>query len=192
MGMLAFAIYQLSKKELGEGVMKKIRPRVMLNFIANGLWLPSATVSGWNPLTVILIIFMRASVGYIVKHLQKADYKKAVKRCTIIPMSVYFSWLTVATPLNIASVINQLGIPAAVQSLPWILLRIGIAYITSIIVFTKLRNISYIAVTIRALFGIIMKRQYDSPTLMRVAIGLELATILYIAYRMKEKKILAQ
>jgi hypothetical protein len=54
----------------------------------------------------------------------KSNYSNALKRCTVIPMSVYFGWITIATPLNIASVVNQRGFAPAVQSVPWVMLRI--------------------------------------------------------------------
>jgi hypothetical protein len=191
-GLLAFSIYQLSKKALDDKVMKRIRPWVILNFVANGLWLPAATWLTRSWLSVVLIICMWISLGYINKYFMKSNYSNALKRCTVIPMSVYFGWITIATPLNIASVVNQRGFAPAVQSVPWVMLRIWLAYVTSIVVFTRLRNISYILVTLRALFGIAMKRQYDSPILMRTAIWLGILTVLYIVYRKSQNKVLAQ
>jgi hypothetical protein len=57
--------------------------------------------------SVILIVFMRISLGYINRALRKEEHTKAIKLITVTPFSMYYAWITVATSLNIASVVAQ-------------------------------------------------------------------------------------
>ena len=68
-----------------------------------------------------------------------------------MPMSIYFGWITIATPLNVAAVLNAYGFTDVVTTIPRVLFWIGIAFVTSLVVFTRLRYLSYIAVTLWAL-----------------------------------------
>lgn len=190
--MLIFAIYQLRKSTLHDSAIQEIRPWVALNFIANWLWLPAATQSGRNPLTVVLIIFMWISLGYINKSLQWYAKAKATRRYIVMPMSIYFGWITIATPLNVAAVLNAYGYTDVVTTIPRVLFWIGIAYVTSLVVFTKLRYISYIAVTLWALIWVIAVRQYDAPQVAWIAVILWFAAITYIAVRAGKKRVLMQ
>jgi hypothetical protein len=190
--MLVFSIYQLRKSTLHDATIQSIRPWVALNFVANGLWLPAATVSWRNPLTVILIIFMRISLGYINKWLQWYAIAKATKRYVVMPMSIYFGWITIATPLNIASVLHAYGFASVITTTPRVLFWIGLAYVTSLVVFTRLRYISYIAVTLWALIWVIAVRQYDAPHIAWIAVILWVAAITYIAVRAWQKRVLFQ
>jgi hypothetical protein len=106
-----------------------------------------------------------------------------------MPMSIYFGWITVATPLNIASVLNAYGFTQAITTIPWVLFWIGAAYVTSVIVFSRLRYISYFAVMIRALIGVIAVRHYDQPFISWIAILLVLLSIVIISIRSVQKKV---
>ncbi|MBP6085962.1 tryptophan-rich sensory protein [Patescibacteria group bacterium] len=120
-GMIAFTIYQLRKDTLHDSTIQKIRPRIALNFIANGLWLPAATLLNRSWTTIVLILFMWFTLGYINKELKGYAHAKATKRYIVMPMSIYFGWITIATPLNMASLVNQRGFTPAVQSVPRVL-----------------------------------------------------------------------
>lgn len=191
-GMLAFSIYQLRKSTFHDNTIQDIRPWVWWNFIANGLWLPAATLHWRSPLTIVLIIFMWISLGYINKYLQWYAHAKATRWYIVMPMSIYFGWITIATSLNIASVVNQYGFSDAITTVPRVLFWIGIAYVTSLVVFSRLRYVSYIAVTIWALIWVMAARQYDEPQVAWIALILIIAAITYIAVRGWQKKLILQ
>ncbi len=190
--MFIFSIYQLRKSTLHDSTIQEIRPWVALNFIANWLWLPAATQSWRNPLTVLLIIFMWISLGYINKALQWYAKSKVTRRYIVMPMSIYFGWITIATPLNVAAVLNAYGFTDVVTTIPRVLFWISLAYVTSLVVFTKLRYLSYIAVTLWALIWVIAVRQYDAPQIAWIAVILWVAIITYIAVRAGKKRVLLQ
>lgn len=139
LGMLAFSIFQLRKYALYDSTIQSIRPRVMENFIANGLWLPVATTTNWSWITLLLIWFMFVSLWKINQELSWYAQATATKWYITLPMSIYFWWITVAMRLNLASVIGWLGFTEAVQSPWWVLGWILGAIITYVIVLNKLR-----------------------------------------------------
>lgn len=110
-----------------------------------------AILTGWNWITAAIIIFIWVSLGYINKYLQGYAHAKATKQYITMPMSIYFGWITMAAPLNIAMVIYNMGYPQVMTNPIWAMAWLGIGYITSIIVFYRLRYLSYIAVTVWAL-----------------------------------------
>lgn len=189
LGVVAFAIYQLRKDTLKEKSIQKVRPWLLANVIANWLRLPAATMTGRTPVTVVLIVFILISLWFITYHLRGYATKKT-KWITITPMSLYYGWITAATFLNIGSYVSSLGYTWAVESVTWVLVRIGLAYITSLIIFTKIKYLSYILVTIWALAGVAVARQNDERTIMWTAIGLIIVTLIYLLIRKLQKKII--
>lgn len=190
--MLAFSIYQLRKSTLHDNVIQEIRPWIALNFLANWLWLPAATQNWWNPITILLIVFMWISLWYINKALQWYARSKATIRYIIMPMSIYFGWVTIATPLNVAAVLNAYWYTDVVTTIPRVLFWIGIWFVTSLVVFTRLRYLSYISVTLWALVWVIAVRHYDAPQVAWIAVILCFAAITYITVRAAKKKVLLQ
>lgn len=190
LGILIFSIYQLKKSALKEKNIQKVRPWLLGNVIANGLRLPAATTTGWwTWMTVALIIFILISLWFITYQLR--DYAtKNTKWITLTPMSLYYGWITAATFLNIGSYISALWWTRAVESVAGVMLRIGLAYITSMIIFTKTRHLSYILVTIWALVGVVVARQSDERVIMRTAFGLIALTLIYISIRITKKKVI--
>lgn len=192
--LLAFSIYQLRKHDGIEEKLSYIRPLLIVNFIANGLWLPfaTATLQTWSPITVVLIGIMWITMRYTVNFISEKTHNINYKLYMITPLSIYYGWLTIATPLNIATVTAQLWYPQVIQTIPWILLWIGIWYITSIAVFHRISNISYICVILRALVWLIVARWNDTPKLVLIYILLIFITFLIILFRTIKKKVYIQ
>lgn len=192
LGMLAFAIFQLRKSTLHDSTIQSIRPRVMENFIANWLWLPVATTTNWSWITLLLIGFMFVSLWKINQELTWYAQATATKWYITLPMSIYFGWITVAMWLNIASVVWWLGFADAVQSPWWVWGWIVAALITYIVIFNKLRYLSYISVALWALIWVISARSFDSPVLAWVSVFLFFALLVYIIVRWGQKKVIVQ
>lgn len=192
LGMAAFTIYQWRKSTLQDSAIATIRPWIIANFLANWLRLPAATMTNWSWITVVLIIFMWYSLYVINTTLKDYAHAKATRRYIVMPMSIYFWWITVATSLNIASVVSWLWFPIVVQSIPWVLGWIALAGSVSILIFQKFRYLSYISVFLWALIGVIVERQTDAPIISWIATILFFGVALYVLYRGIHKKVILQ
>ncbi len=185
----AFSIYQLRKDLRHSGIISAIRPLVIINFILNGLWLPAVAILWRTWVSGVIIIAMRFTLWHINKYLQEVWRSTINKRYMITPMSIYFAWITVATPLNRWSIMYDIWYIGSQTNIIRVLSWIWIAYITSLIVFRKLQYISFIAVLVRALVWIISARINDKPELALIGVILLSIVCTYIVVRGAKKKI---
>lgn len=129
---------------------------------------------------------MWISLGFIVRYLTDYEKDRIDRLCVTIPMSLYFGWITIATPLNIAAALSDLGYTRAITNPVAVLSWIAIAWVTSVVVFWKTHRISYIVITLWALIAVMTARVQDSPIIFWVAVGLvgcTLGVILYKGYK---------
>ncbi len=186
--MLVFGLYQLWGNRQDETTLQSIRPRVITNVIANGLWLLAATMSGLAIVTVVLIVYMRFSLGMIHRILSK-NLSKVSTLTTVTPMSIYFARITMATPLNIASYANILGLSGAVTTVPRVIFWIGLGWVTSMVIFWRLRYLSFISITIWAVIGFVVARVADSQILAVVGIVLIVISAIILIIRQSQGKL---
>ncbi len=174
--------YQLSSHQEH---IRKIRPYLFVNFICHGLWYAFSTIDGYIWVSAILIILMWLSLLPIHTLLSQRKNEKRENICLAIPISIYTSWLTIAAPLNIAWAISDLWGTWAVTSIWWVLLWISISYGATIWITKNSKRISFLAVTIWALAGVMVAREFDAPIIFWTAGGLMLLTLIIIAYNRK-------
>jgi hypothetical protein len=186
--LVVFGLYQLWGNRKDEAVLQSIRPRVITNVIANALWLPAATMSGFVGITVALIVYMWVSLGMIHRILAK-NLNTVSTLTTVLPMSMYFARITIATPLNIASYVNLLGLSAAVTTVPRVIFWIGLGRVTSMVIFWRLRYLSLILITIWAVIGFVVERMADSQILAVIGVCLIVISIILIIIRRSQGKL---
>jgi hypothetical protein len=190
LGLGAFSIYQLRKDLINSSIIATIRPLVIVNFILNWLRLPAVALLWWTWTSGVIIIAMRFSLAHINKYLQEIGMSNNNKRFMITPMSIYFAWITIATPLNRWSIMYQIGYIGSQTNIIRVLSWIWIAYITSIVCFRRLKYISFISVLLRGLLWIISARMYDKPELAWIAVILLSIVVTYIILRSAKKKVI--
>lgn len=182
LGIVAFIIYQFSAHKKQDAILKKIRPYVLINLIGNGLWYAFATIENYIWVSALIICIMRYTLLVVNQLLVKYEKNKRDLRCVTLPMSIYASRLTIATPLNIAWAISDLWGTRAVTSLIAVLFWIALTYGATLYITQKIHRISFLAVTIRALVGVMVAREFDAPLIFWTAGGLMLLTLIIIAY----------
>lgn len=91
--------------------------------------------------------------------------------CTQWPLSIYLGWIAVATILNVSSYlvsINWNG--AGISHIHWtVILIAATVFIALLMIFTR-KNVSFGLVVIWTLYGIILKRQAESPEVYQLII----------------------
>jgi hypothetical protein len=191
LGIIVFSFVQLFNPKIkADTVISSLRPRIISNVVANGLWLPAATIDGRLRATVPLIFWMWISLAVIVKELFGRAHSNIQKRTVTIPFSIYFARITIATPLNIASLISSRGATVVVQAVLRVVVRLGIGIGVSILIFKRLRYLSFILVTVRALCGVIAARAGDATLVMRIAIVALMGILRMIIHAYRHKKLI--
>lgn len=182
LGILCYVIYQFfiwKNKQIQQAT-----PYIATNLIANGLRYYFSTVSGQVRVSALLIIIMWISLWYINKHLQwfeKGKWRKDIL-FVVLPRSIYFAWITVATPLNIGAALTDWWYTRAETSQLAVLSRTALSYITALVVFYRIKRASYMAVIIRALIAVAMARSVDTPSIAYIAQALIIISLIIVAY----------
>lgn len=104
-------------------------------------------------------------------------------------MSIYFARITMATPLNIASYANILGLSGAVTTVPRVIFWIGLGRVTSMVIFWRLKYLSFISITIWAVIGFVVARLADSQILAVIGIVLIVISAIILIIRQSQGKL---
>jgi hypothetical protein len=108
----------------------------------------------------------------------KKSVSSQKKWCIHAPISIYLSWISVATVVNVACALysqgwNGWGISAQV----WTAIMLLIASAIAVAIVIQRRDIAYTGVTVWAVFAIAIKH-WNNPILRNTALALVIALVL--------------
>lgn len=152
-----YAVYQALPRYREHTLFRRIGWYIAGAFLANTIWMIIAQFTSINWLTAVVICFVLGFALAALFLLAASDRKKAGAARTIasIPVSLLAGWVSAATALNIASVLD-------IQSAPLGTGIIGGTVLASSYVIWKTRgNLLYTLAIIWALIGIIVRQISD-------------------------------
>lgn len=191
LGLLGFAVYQVLPAQQDNPRLEKTRKWAILNFISNGLWLIAAN-NGLLWLTVLLIIIMLISLIKINEALEisKTKVSRAEVWAARIPFSMYYSWVTIATALNIAVFLQYNGWQGGGLSEEfWAVSVLTVAMIITTFVCLRYSNFIYMLVVVWATAGIYVANQGKNQTMIIASlIALSIAIIISIIKFIQSRK----
>lgn len=185
-----------SNKKKNE-LLEKTGKLFIINALANISWI-FAWHYGLIPLSVIIILVLLGTLIMLADLLNKAKLSRSEKIWLLLPFSIYFGWITVATIANISVLLVSLnwdgfGIAENIWTIIVLLVGATIGIWRSI----KDKNVPYILVLVWAYGGIWLKHtsasgwagQYpDIITTVLICIALFLLTAGWLTFH-KIKKI---
>ncbi len=186
LGLLIYAILQLLPRNWHNPRYQKANPWVIVNAWSNALWLPAASF-GMVWLTVGFIIPMLVSLVFINHHLQIGRVKVPAAEAWLVrlPMSIYFGWVTLATALNIAAYLVDIGWDGGFLAPEiWTVVIMAVAFGIAMVVYLKVANLAYILVVVWAFAAIAVARANDYPLIYWAALsGVAIALLAALAYK---------
>lgn len=166
--LLGFGIYQALPSQRDNPRFRNASGWIIINAIANMMWYPAAYWQTWNNIIAnLLIITMLFSLVKINQALEirQTTVSTAETWLARIPFAVYFGWITVATPVSIASFLayndwNGGGAPADI----WAVTIIAVSLIIACIAYFRITNFAYLIVLAWGFIAIAIAQQSISAT----------------------------
>lgn len=186
MALLGFGIYQVLPSQRDNPRFRNASGWIIVNAIANMMWYPAAYWQTWNNITANLLILV------MLFSLVKINQALKIREMTVpsgetwlarLPFAIYFGWITVATPVSIASFLayngwNGGGVPADIWAITILAVSLIIAWVT----YWRITNFAYLIVIAWGFIAIAIAQQSISTTVYWASlVGAVLAIVVGIA-----------
>jgi hypothetical protein len=152
-----FISFKSENKKKKENLLKKINILFILTSIANITWIFS-----WHydfiGLSVIIMSILLILLIKIANTLRTKNLTLLEKQFILIPFSVYFGWITIATIANITVFLVSIGWNGfGIADYIWTTIILIVGLLVGLYRTNKDKNVSYIMVLIWAYCGILIK-----------------------------------
>ncbi len=166
-GIIAFPIYQFFIRREGHPLWKQVHVWYALNVICNGLWLICASYD-WQLICLGVIAIMLLTLYKINELLIAIDkeYPDLNYWLERMVFSIYFAWITLATALNVSTVLAFYKWDGwGISELTWAIIILPVVSLVAGTVFWKYRDAAYASVVVWAFIALIVKHINDSMIL---------------------------
>ncbi|MEA5549384.1 tryptophan-rich sensory protein [Anabaena cylindrica UHCC 0172] len=178
LGLFALGVYQFLPNQKTDSDLCRTGYLLVIASVAQSIWVylflsklfAFSIVAMLGILIPLIIIYQRLEIG-------RKRVSKNKKLCLHVPISIYLSWISVATIVNVASVLyfygwNGWGFTNEIWT---VIMLLAAAAITSVMVI-QYRDIAYAGVTIWAVIAIALKH-WDNPVIKYAALLLAIVLI---------------
>ncbi|GCE26926.1 hypothetical protein KDA_24100 [Dictyobacter alpinus] len=191
-GLIAFAIYQALPSQRSNPRLRRIGYWYALSCVGNVAW-EAVWLNEQINLSILMmaIILIALLVLYIRANINRESGSIVESWCVNAPFGIYLGWITVASIVNVAVVLanvgwNGFGISPTIWTV--ILLLVGIA----IAVYVGLSNVdmAYLAVIVWAFTAILIKNSGTPAITITAAITIAIALITIVIIALRRPNIL--
>lgn len=193
-GLVGFGIYQLLPNQRNRPRIQKLRSPIICASLAQIVWvLAFQSRYFWASVVCMIGILLSLIAAFI--HIQPEStpahrISRQEKWFAQIPVSIYLGWISVATVVNIASALSNVGWNGwGASPTLWTVIMIGISAAIAVLITIQYNDVAFTAVIIWALVAISV-RQASQPAIAITAIGFAMGLallILFTQFRFGEK-----
>lgn len=179
LGLFTLGIYQFLPHQKNDEDLRKIGYLLVTASIAQCIWI-YLFLSKFFALSVVAMLGILLPLIFIYQYLQigKNSVNKNKKLCLYAPISIYLSWISVATIVNVASALHFYGWNGwGITNEVWTVIMLLVAAAITTLIVIQYRDIPYAGVTIWAVIAISVKH-WDNSLIRNVALFLAIALIL--------------
>ena len=166
LGLLLFVIVQALPRFRRGGEATQVLARIDFLFIGNAL-LNAAWILAWhyNELVLSMIIMLALLATLLRMHrIVQTPTGFLWRYLVLIPVSVYFAWICMATIANASIVQSAFGLnDALMPETIWTLVKVLLAVCVAAFVYLRYRNAAFVAVVAWAAWGIQANQPDGSP-----------------------------
>ena len=157
-------VHSVRRSDQSTDFMERIGVLFLVTCVANAGWilswqyevLPLSLVFMVILLVTLIVIYNRLNVG-------RSTATASEKYMVHLPMSVYLSWITIATIANVAALLVAYGWDRfGIREEIWTIVMIGVGIVLGLLILFSRSDIFYSLVADWALLGILMKRTADT------------------------------
>lgn len=155
--LFQLGVFKDKQKTYSDDVLFKIGIVFSLSSLANIEWILT-----WHynqiPVTMTRMLIILACLIYIVNTLKKENLSTKAKIFVMLPFSVYFGWITIATIANATTLLVYLGWDGfGMPQELWMILILIVGMLIGIATTLKYRDVAYGLVIVWAYAGILVK-----------------------------------
>ncbi|MBY6035842.1 tryptophan-rich sensory protein [Fictibacillus nanhaiensis] len=187
--LVIWVIYQASPRHIHNPMFQKLGYWFVVNCMLNIIWI---FVWHYEKLYLSLIVMIGLLISLIVIYtkLQGKDLHPWFVR---IPFSIYLGWVSVATIVNTAVVLNYSGWDGfGLSSETWTFIMLIVAVIISLLFTVKNDDLAYPLVFVWALVGIGIRHMNSMDILANTSFSLAAFLLLFIIWRGSKRKNILQ
>lgn len=186
LGLLGFGIYQVLPAQRNNPRFRAAFPWVVLNAIVNMLWYFAAYNQTWNNIAPnILIVLMLFSLVKINEALLIRSTSAPAGETWLarMPFALYFGWVTVATPVSIASLLAYNGWNGGAMAPDiWTVIILAVALLIACYTYLRVTNFAYLIAIAWGFIAIAVEQQNTSAVVYWAAlVGALVAIVVGIA-----------
>lgn len=176
LGLFAFGIYQFLPSQKDDADLRNTGYLLVIASIAQSIWVYLFLSRLFVLSVVAMLLILLPLIGvYLRLEIGNKPVSRQKKWCIHRPISIYLSWISVATIVNVACALyfqgwNGWGISAQV----WTVILLLIASAIAVAIVIQRRDIAYAGVTVWAILAIAIKH-WNTPILRNTALALVIA-----------------
>jgi hypothetical protein len=159
LGLFALAIYQFLPNQKQDEDLRKIGYLLVIASVFQSIWV-YLFLSRLFALSVVAMfgILIPLMIIYHVVGIGKKRVSRTKKLCLHNPVSIYLSWITVATVVNVACALYFHGWNGwGINNQVWTIILVVVATIIATVIVIRYKDIAYTGVTVWALIAIAVK-----------------------------------
>ncbi|BAY20434.1 hypothetical protein NIES2100_01750 [Calothrix sp. NIES-2100] len=179
LGLFALGIYQFLPSQKDDSDLRNTGYLLVIASIAQSIWVYLFLSRLFVLSVVAMLLILLPLIGiYLRLDIGNRFVSQRKKWCIHSPISIYLSWISVATIVNVACALysqnwNGWGISAEV----WTVIMLLIAATIAVVIVIQRRDIAYTGVAVWAILAIAIKH-WNNPILRNVALALVIALVL--------------
>ena len=178
LGMLVFAVYQALPAQRGPRLDRLAWPFLLAN-VLNVAWLLAFQSLNYGPSVVIMLALLGS---LIVLYLRVRELRPlgAEPLALAVPVSLYLSWISVATIANITAFLVSQGFTAGLGGLgaqAWSALLVVTAALIGVFFLARFRDYAFAAVLLWAFYGVYAARTEVTAVVLGVALAAALVLV---------------
>ncbi|KOP27175.1 hypothetical protein AMR41_07475 [Hapalosiphon sp. MRB220] len=178
LGLFAFGVYQFLPSQKHDLDLRKSAYLLVIALVSQSIWVYFFLSRLFVLSVVAMLLILLPLIGvYLQLGIGNKRVSRMKKWCSHVPISIYLSWISVATIVNVACALyfqgwNGWGISAQV----WTIIMLLVATAIAVVIIIQRRDIAYTGVTVWATFAIALKH-WNNPTLRNVALILAITLV---------------
>lgn len=179
LGLFALGIYQFLPSQKDDSDLRNTGYLLVIASIAQSIWVYLFLSRLFALSVVAMLLILLPLIGvYLRLDSGNKSVSRGKKWYIQAPISIYLSWISVATIVNVACALyfqgwNGWGISGEI----WTVILLLIASAIAAIIVIQRRDIAYAGVTVWAILAIAIKH-WNNPILRNVALALVIALVL--------------
>ncbi len=178
LGLFALGVYQFLPSQKHDLDLRKSAYLLVIALVSQSIWVYFFLSRLFVLSVVAMLLILLPLIGvYLQLGIGNKPVPRMKKWCLHVPISIYLSWISVATIVNVACALyfqgwNGWGISAQV----WTVIMLLVSTVIAVVIVIQRQDIAYMGVIVWAIFAIALKL-WNNPMLRNMALVLAITLV---------------